>query len=128
MIALGVGLSSAASAEELADLTDAVLSRAGLSRSMIALVGTTERLAGDPRVLSLDLAVRGFARDLLAEVSPSVCEAAAMLAVHPPATLLVSKVTGVHTTVAVACSADTAGSAASTERSPGPWPDSRSFC
>lgn len=129
-IGLGVGLSSAATAAELADLVDAVLSRAGLERSKVSLVGTVDRLASDPRVLALDLVVRGFTRQALADISPSVCEAAAVLAVPPPATLFVAKVTGAHSTVAVACSAPerSAREFSDPERSLGPWPDSRSFC
>jgi cobalamin biosynthesis protein CbiG len=108
VIALGVGLSSSATAEELLGLADTVLSGAGLSRSAIDLVGTVDRLLHDSRVQALQLEVRGFTRKQLAQASDSVCEGAALLAVAAPARLLVAKVKGRHTTVAVACSATAA--------------------
>lgn len=109
MISLGVGLSSSATTEELLGLADTVLSSAGLSRSAIDLVGTVDRLVDDPRVQALQVEVRGFTRTQLAQASDSVCEGAALLALEAPARLLVAKVKGRHTTVAVACSATAVG-------------------
>jgi cobalt-precorrin 5A hydrolase / precorrin-3B C17-methyltransferase len=111
---VGVGASSNAPADAAATLLDAAL--AGLARASVAEVATIDRRAGDPVVTSLGLPVRAFAAEALATVdvptpseavraavgTPSVAEAAALLAAGPGAELVVAKVAGKEATVAVA--------------------------
>jgi cobalt-precorrin 5A hydrolase / precorrin-3B C17-methyltransferase len=113
-LVVGVGASSNAPADVAATLLDAAL--AGLARASVAEVATIDRRAGDPVVTSLGLPVRAFAAEALATVdvptpseavraavgTPSVAEAAALLAAGPGAELVVAKVAGKEATVAVA--------------------------
>jgi cobalt-precorrin 5A hydrolase / precorrin-3B C17-methyltransferase len=113
-LVVGVGASSNAPADAAATLLDAAL--AGLARASVAEVATIDRRAGDPVVTSLGLPVRAFAAEALATVdvptpseavraavgTPSVAEAAALLAAGPGAELVVAKVAGKEATVAVA--------------------------
>jgi cobalt-precorrin 5A hydrolase / precorrin-3B C17-methyltransferase len=113
-LVVGVGASSNAPADAAATLLDAAL--AGLARASVAEVATIDRRAGDPVITSLGLPVRAFAAEALATVdvptpseavraavgTPSVAEAAALLAAGPGAELVVAKVAGKEATVAVA--------------------------
>jgi cobalt-precorrin 5A hydrolase / precorrin-3B C17-methyltransferase len=113
-LVVGVGASSNAPADAAATLLDAAL--AGLARASVAEVATIDRRAGDPVITSLGLPVRAFPAEALATVdvptpseavraavgTPSVAEAAALLAAGPGAELVVAKVAGKEATVAVA--------------------------
>lgn len=112
----GVGASSGAPADAAADLLEAALAEAGLSPRSVGLVATIDRRAGDAVVTSLGRPVRAFPADVLATVAvpnpsdvvaaevgtPSVAEAAALLAAGPGAALVVTKRRGGTATVAVA--------------------------
>ncbi len=110
----GVGASSEAAADAATALLDAAL--AGLARESLAEVATIDRRAGDPVITSLGLPVRAFTAEALAAVdvptpsevvraavgTPSVAEAAALLAAGAGAELIVAKLAGREATVAVA--------------------------
>ena len=110
----GVGASSNAAADAATALLDSAL--AGLARESLAEVATIDRRAGDPVVTSLGLPVRAFTAEALAIVdvptpseavraavgTPSVAEAAALLAAGPGAELVVRKQAGREATVAIA--------------------------
>lgn len=115
-LVLGVGASTNAPSEAAADVLDQVLAEHGLARESIATLATIDRRAPDPVVTSLGLDVRSFSSEELAEVevpnpsdvvmaevgTASVCEAAALLAAGPGATLIVQKTKGLTATVAIA--------------------------
>ena len=112
----GVGASTDAPAAEVGELLRAALDQAGLAAESVAEVATIDRRATDAAVVALGLPVRAFAARVLAAVdvpspsevvrvavgTPSVAEAAALLAAGPGAQLLVAKQAGRHATVAVA--------------------------
>ena len=112
----GVGTSTGAPAEEVGALVASALAEAGLARASLAEVATIDRRAGDAAVLALGLPVRPFPAAALAGVdvpspsdavrdavgTPSVAEAAALLAAGPDAELVVPKRVAPHATVAVA--------------------------
>jgi cobalt-precorrin 5A hydrolase/precorrin-3B C17-methyltransferase len=112
----GVGASTGAPPDEVSKLVDDALSEAGLSQLSLGEVATIDRRAGDPAIIGLGLAVRAFDAAQLAGVvvpnpsdvvraavgTPSVCEAAALLAAGPGAELVVTKRSSAHATVAVA--------------------------
>jgi cobalamin biosynthesis protein CbiG len=102
VIALGVGLSSKATFDDLLSVVRQVLAEAGVAQ--VHSTATVDRLASDPRVVGLGWAVQGFAADELTAVSPSVCESAALLAAGPHARLLVPKRRGNCVTAALASS------------------------
>jgi cobalt-precorrin 5A hydrolase / precorrin-3B C17-methyltransferase len=113
-LVVGVGASSTAPAEAAATLLATAL--AGLARPSVAEVATIDRRAGDPVVTSLGLPVRSFSASALAAVdvptpseavraavgTPSVAEAAALLAAGAGAELVVPKLVGREATVAIA--------------------------
>jgi len=115
-LVVGVGASSDAPAHEAAELLALVLAGAGLSPLSVGEVATVDKRAGDATVTALGLPVRSFGVTALAGVevpspsevvrravgTPSVAEAAALLAAGPGAELVVAKCAGAHTTVAVA--------------------------
>jgi cobalt-precorrin 5A hydrolase/precorrin-3B C17-methyltransferase len=117
-LVVGVGASTGAPAAEVADLVASALRRAGLAAAAVAEVATIDRRAGDPAVGALGLPVRAFTAAELAAVAaevpspspaveaavgtPSVAEAAALLAAGPGARLVVTKTASAHATVAVA--------------------------
>ena len=102
---LGIGASSSATAADIAALAGEVLDAGGMGWSSVTAVATTERLAGDARLAALGVPVVGFpagslaavegtqrsARAAVAAGTPSVAEAAALLAAGPGARLLVAK-------------------------------------
>ncbi len=113
---LGIGASSSASASDIRALAEAVLEAGGLSLGALAAVATTSRLASDPRLLALGPPVVGFGADALAGVvgtepserasaevgTPSVAEAAALLAAGTGAHLVVPKRRAAGATAALA--------------------------
>ena len=115
-LVVGVGASTGAPPDEVDALVDTVLAGAKLSRSSVGEVATIDRRAADPAMVGLGLPVRAFTAEDLAAVAvpspsmvvaaavgtPSVAEAAALLAAGPGADLLVTKQTSAHATVAVA--------------------------
>jgi len=115
-LVVGVGASSDAPALEAAELLAGALADAGLSPLSVGEVATVDKRAGDATVTALGLPVRSFGAKALAGVevpnpsevvrsavgTPSVAEAAALLAAGPGAQLVVTKHAGAHTTVAVA--------------------------
>lgn len=114
----GVGASSGAPADELAALLSASLDAAGLSRASLGALATIDRRAGDEALSSIGLPIEAFPADELAtgaafvpnpsEVvagavgTPSVAEAAALLAAGPDGELVVAKQKSPHFTVAIA--------------------------
>ena len=112
----GTGASSGAPAEEIAALLDTALASAGLSRESVAEVATLDRKAAEPGIVALGLPVRAFVAAALAGVpvpspspvvaaavgTPSVAEAAALLAAGPGAELVSLKRASDHATVALA--------------------------
>jgi cobalamin biosynthesis protein CbiG len=114
-VVVGVGLSSAASSAEVADLVDACLALAAAAPTDVACVATLDRHAADDRLAALGFPVVGFPADELAAVpgtdgeprvdetvgTPSVAEAAALLAAGAGAELVVRKQRSAHATGAV---------------------------
>ena len=115
-LVVGVGAATDASPAESAALLERALAEAGLARASVAEVATIDRRAADPVVTHLRLPVRAFAAEQLAGVAvpspsdvvaaavgtPSVAEAAALLAAGPGAELVVGKLASASATVAVA--------------------------
>jgi cobalt-precorrin 5A hydrolase / precorrin-3B C17-methyltransferase len=112
----GVGASTGAPAHAVSDLLDAALDGAGLARASVAEIATLDRKTSEPGLQTLGLPLRGFTAEALREVvvptpsavvadavgTPSVAEAAAMLATGPGAELVVHKQANAVATVAVA--------------------------
>ena len=112
----GIGASTGAPASAAVDLLQTVLAEAGLARASVAEVATIDRRAADPAVVAFALPVRSFTAEALAAVdvpspsavvraavgTPSVAEAAALLAAGPGAAIVVTKQAGRHATVAIA--------------------------
>ncbi len=119
----GVGCSTAADPAEVAALLDRALAGAGLARASVGSVATIDRRRHHPAVTSLGLEVQAFSPTELAAVAvpnpsttvadavgtPSVAEAAALLAAGPGASLAVAKQRSATGTVAVARRAAPAG-------------------
>lgn len=115
-LVVGVGCSTEATPEEVARLLEATLAGAGLARASVGLVATIDRRRAHRSVTSLGLPVRSFSADELAPVSvprpspvvaaavgtPSVAEAAALLAAGDGADLVVAKQRAATATVAIA--------------------------
>ena len=122
-LVVGVGCSTGASAEEVRLLLDAALEEAGLARASVGTVATIDRRAVHPAVTGLGLPVRAYAPAELAGVevphpspvvaeavgTPSVAEAAALLAAGRGGSLVVAKRTSPSATVAVARRSGPAG-------------------
>ncbi len=112
----GVGTSRGAPPEELAYLLDEALSAAGLARASVAEIATIDRRREEPAVVALGLPVRSFGAAELSQVdvpnpsktvaeavgTPSVAEAAALLAGGPGSTLVSPKRSSCDATVAIA--------------------------
>ena len=110
-LVLGIGCSTNATAEEVAALVDA-----HVDRSDVRELATIDRRVDHSAILGLGLPVRAFPADVLAAVdvptpsavvndavgTPSVCEAAALLAAGDGATLELTKQASATATVAVA--------------------------
>ena len=115
-LVVGVGASTGAPPDEVAGLLEAALAEAGLARESVAEVATIDRRADDPAVTALGLPVRAYPAQRLAVQSvphpsavvdaavgtPSVAEAAALLAAGPGGELVVPKRGGRHATLALA--------------------------
>ncbi|MGI9033438.1 MAG: cobalamin biosynthesis protein, partial [Acidimicrobiales bacterium] len=115
-LVVGVGASTGAPPDEVANLVADALAGAGLAPASVGEVATIDLRAADPAVVGLGLAVRAYPADALAAVhvpspsavvaaavgTPSVAEAAALLAAGAGARLVVAKQASSHATVAVA--------------------------
>jgi cobalt-precorrin 5A hydrolase/precorrin-3B C17-methyltransferase len=115
-LVVGVGLSTDARAEDLAEVVATALAEARLCSASVAEVATIDRRAAHEAVAALRLPVRAYGQAELSAVqvphpssrvaaavgTPSVAEAAALLAAGPGATLVVPKRRGRRATVAVA--------------------------
>lgn len=113
---VGVGVSSDAAPSELQHLVDQALHAIQITSADVAAVATIDTRLDHPAVTALGWLVVAFTAAALASVatpnpsptienltgSPSVAEAAALLAAGPGAELIVAKRTSAHATVAVA--------------------------
>ncbi len=129
----GVGTSTGAPPKEVARLLADVLERAGLSEESVTEVATIDRRANEPAVLALGRPVRSYSASTLAQVevpspssvveaavgTPSVSEAAALLAAGRGSVLVAPKQASRHATVAVARRARPRGSVAVVGLGPG---------
>jgi cobalt-precorrin 5A hydrolase/precorrin-3B C17-methyltransferase len=132
-LVVGVGASSDAPAGAAGELLAAALADAGLAAESVGTVATIDRRAGDPAVTTLGRPVRAFPATALAGVpvpnpsdvvaaqvgTPSVAEAAALLAAGPGATLVAPKRKGLTATVAIARRARPEGAVAVVGLGPG---------
>ena len=112
----GVGASTGAPAQAVSDLLEAALGGAGLARASLAEVATLDRKTTEPGLRALGFPLRGFSAEALRAVrvptpspvvadavgTPSVAEAAALLAAGPDAELVVPKQANAVATVAIA--------------------------
>lgn len=115
-LVVGVGTSTAAPAADVGDLVASTLAAHGLAPASIDVVATIDRRLNEPAVVALGHRVLAFTSDELAAVevptpsdvvaaavgTPSVAEAAALLAAGPGAELIVPKQKNSVSTVAVA--------------------------
>jgi cobalt-precorrin 5A hydrolase / cobalt-factor III methyltransferase / precorrin-3B C17-methyltransferase len=122
-LVVGVGASTGAPARAVSDLLDAALDGAELARASIAEVATLDRKTTEPGLQALGLPLRGFPADALRAVpvptpsavvadavgTPSVAEAAALLAAGRDGELVVPKQANAVATVAIARRARPAG-------------------
>jgi cobalt-precorrin 5A hydrolase len=118
VIAVGVGASRGCPEGELEALVDAALREAGVAWGDVDVIASVDVKADEPAVLALapPAGLRFFSADALARVTvptpsavvaahvgtPSVAEAAALLACGDGAVLLVDKRRSAHATCAVA--------------------------
>jgi cobalt-precorrin 5A hydrolase len=123
-LVLGIGASSGAPGAEIEGLARATLAAAGLAWDSLALVATLDRKLAEPGILAfagrVSLPLQGYTPEELREVpvphpsvvveghvgTPSVCEAAAVLAAGG-GPLVAAKRKSPHATVAVARRAET---------------------
>src|SRR5438445_320285 len=112
----GVGASTGAPAHAVSDLLDAALDGAQLARASVAEIATLDRKTSEPGLQALGLPLRGFTAEALRVVAvptpsavvadavgtPSVAEAAALLAARPDAELVVHQQANAAATVALA--------------------------
>jgi cobalamin biosynthesis protein CbiG len=115
-VAVGVGASRGCPVGELEDLVVATLREAGLARGAVDVIASVDVKRDEAAVLALGGAVRFFPAAELARVAvptpsavvaahvgtPSVAEAAALLAAGAGAQLVVDKRRSAHATCAVA--------------------------
>ena len=115
-VVVGIGTSSGVTAAEVAALVDEVLATVGLTRAAVVAVATIATKIDERAIATLGWPVRGYAPDELGAVdvpgpsdavmaatgTPSVAEAAALLAAGAGAELVVAKRSSAHATVAVA--------------------------
>lgn len=132
-LVVGVGASSDAPTDAATDLLHHTLAEAGLSAHSVALVATVDRRAHDPVIAALALPMRSFTASELKAIdvphpselvdaavgTPSVAEAAALLAAGPGAELVVPKHKNATATVAIARRAGPAGSVSVVGLGPG---------
>jgi cobalt-precorrin 5A hydrolase / precorrin-3B C17-methyltransferase len=112
----GIGSAAGVSSEEVDALLDAALASEGLDRRSVGCVATIDLKANEAGIVALGLPMVTFAAEQLAGVdvpnpsdvvqaevgTPSVSEAAALLAAGPGSTLVVSKMKSAMATVAIA--------------------------
>jgi cobalt-precorrin 5A hydrolase/precorrin-3B C17-methyltransferase len=112
----GIGASTGAPAAAVSELLEAALDGAGLARPSVAEVATLDRKTTEPALEALGLPLRGFTSEALRAVpvptpsavvadavgTPSVAEAAALLAAGTGAELVVPKRANAVATVAIA--------------------------
>jgi cobalt-precorrin 5A hydrolase / cobalt-factor III methyltransferase / precorrin-3B C17-methyltransferase len=112
----GIGASSGAPEDAVSELLDTALERGGLARESVAEVATLDRKTSEPGLRALGLPLRGFPAESLRAVpvptpsavvsdavgTPSVAEAAALLAAGSGAELVVPKQANAVATVAIA--------------------------
>ncbi|MGO9558968.1 MAG: precorrin-3B C(17)-methyltransferase [Acidimicrobiales bacterium] len=129
----GIGTSTDAPPDEVADLLQTTLAAAGLNRAAVTEVATIDRRRTHPAVEGIGLRVTSYAAPVLAAVrvptpsstvndavgTPSVAEAAALLAAGPGSTLVVTKRTSPHATAAIARRAHPPGKIALVGLGPG---------
>ena len=119
-LVVGVGSSSGADPAGIAELVAGALAAAGLARDAVGLVASVDLKRGEPGIVALagelGVELRTFPAEALAAVAvptpsavveaavgtPSVAEAAALLAAGPDAELVVTKQRSPEATVAVA--------------------------
>ncbi len=115
-LVVGVGSSTGARSQEVAELVAATLAEAGLSADSVQAVATIDRRRHHPALTGLGLAITSFSAEALAAVTvpnpsdaarravgtASVCEAAALLGSGMGGALVVEKRTSVNATVAIA--------------------------
>jgi cobalt-precorrin 5A hydrolase / precorrin-3B C17-methyltransferase len=140
-VVLGVGASTRADPDRLWQLASDALARAGLAATSVAAVATIDRKVDEAAIVGLarrlGAPLTGFEASALAEVAtagrvpnpssvvekavgtPSVAEAAALLAAGPGSVLTVGKQTSADSTVAVARRAGPAGHLAVVGLGPG---------
>lgn len=135
-LVVGVGSASDAPADRVRDLVERAFADASLAWGSVATVATIDRRATHPAIASLGRPVRAYTAAELSHVevptpseavaaavgTPSVAEAAALLAGGPDAHLVVSKRANDVATVAVARRAAPMGRVAVVGLGPGgPW-------
>ncbi|MDQ6615426.1 MAG: precorrin-3B C(17)-methyltransferase [Actinomycetota bacterium] len=112
----GIGTSTNAPPEDVAALLAQTLAEAGLAPESVAEVATIDRRESQAAIVALGYPIRSYPARQLAGISvptpsaavqaavgtPSVCEAAALLAAGPGAELVVAKRSGRTATVAIA--------------------------
>ncbi len=132
-LVIGVGTSTGAPADEVEQLVADELERAGLAMESVAEVATIDRRAAEPAILGLAKPVRTYEAGELASVdvptpsavvagavgTPSVAEAAALLAAGRGGVLVSPKRASRHATVAIARRAHPRGSVAVVGLGPG---------
>jgi cobalt-precorrin 5A hydrolase / precorrin-3B C17-methyltransferase len=129
----GIGASTAPPIEEVAALLEKALAEAGVSQLSLRAIATIDRRSREPALLALGLPVIAYSAGELSTVAvpnpsdvvdaavgtPSVAEAAAMLAAGPDARLLLEKRASPHATVALARSSRPQGHIAVVGLGPG---------
>jgi cobalamin biosynthesis protein CbiG len=115
-LVVGIGTSTGAAAAEVAGLVHDALAGAGLATSAVVAVATISSKADEPAIVTLGWPVASFSAEELIQVvvpnpsarardaagTPSVAEAAALLAAGTGAELVVTKCASAHATVAIA--------------------------
>lgn len=115
-LVVGIGTSSDASEADVRELLEQVLDVAGLAFASVGEIATIDRRSDHRSILAFGLPVRSFSAELLSEVevsspshvveaavgTPSVAEAACMLAAGPAGTLVVGKRKSDRVTIAIA--------------------------
>jgi cobalt-precorrin 5A hydrolase/precorrin-3B C17-methyltransferase len=112
----GIGTATGADPAEVAELLDRALTGSGLARTSLTEIATIDRRRNEPALHGLGLPIRTFTAAELATVTvpnpspavtgavgtPSVAEAAALLAAGPQGVLVLAKMKSATATVAIA--------------------------
>ncbi len=126
IVTIGIGCKRDAPADEVLDLVRAALAEARVAPGAVACIATLDRKEGEAAIntlaVQLGVPVRFFSANELATETriahpsesvaeaietPSVAEAAALLAAGPGAKLIVPKRKSAHATCAIAATGDT---------------------